>query len=111
MKNDLFKNKKGSTRESFLFLYLLIFVSLGTFLPFIQASFNEPVTQFDTDQLSDSAEDTASASDVNAFDIVFSVLKMFFWTFGDLPFWIDLFFVIFRIHAFLLLITYIPLVG
>lgn len=78
---------------------ITIFVLLGVLLPYVQADFEAPQTLNDVQKLeSDLGEETADISAVTPFTLLLSVLKMFFWTFGDLPFWLDAFFLILRVE-------------
>lgn len=77
---------------------ITLFVLLGLALPFINSSFNETVTTNNVTTLENQiGEDINNTTSINAFTVLFSVLKMFFWTFGALPFWLDGIFVILRI--------------
>jgi len=75
---------------------LLLFVGMG----FIVANINDAFgTDYDgsiggTGDLSDTDEDDFTT--ISAWKIFTSVLSMFFWTFGALPVWLDLFFWVFR---------------
>lgn len=75
---------------------ITVFILLGVITPFLNADFNsDQVTNYDIEGFtSDAAENvrtTESVFSVTNLVIVFlSVIKMFFWTFGDLPFWVDL---------------------
>jgi len=76
---------------------MAFFILLGTFLPFVQAEFNATETAYSGESII-SADDLGDAgSDVSAFDVIASILKMFFWTFGTLPTWLDTLFIILRI--------------
>ena len=71
------------------FRLLLFFVSLGTLLPFIQVAFNQAQITQDIDGLpvsSGSLEDDP----VEMLQIIISVFSVFFWTFGQVHFIIDL---------------------
>ena len=85
---------------------LAIFVLLGVFLPFIQAEFDAPEY---SNVLGEGADGTAinfdSDSSVSAFSIFFSVLGMFFSTFGLMPLWLDAMFIIIRLIFWLTLLN------
>lgn len=94
---------------------MFILIIIGVMLPFVQAEFNQPVTNNDVSGLSSQIGDdirnvrdnetvtgilgtfNTGAKTISFFDVFFSVVGMFFWTFGALPFWIDIFFVFIRI--------------
>ncbi len=89
-----------------------VFVMIGVMLPFIQADFDSPEILNQTDDFEDEiSQGSGELNAVSALGIVKSVLKMFWWTYGDLPFWLDIIFVIFRIALVLILIQYLPFVG
>ena len=71
----------------------VIFIGLGSVLPFIQEDLDiSPVVTTDTEEfVQDIGEEADSAVSLTIFTVLFSVLKMFFFTFGDLPFLIDVF--------------------
>ena len=96
---------------------ITVFVLIGLLLPFVEAEFSGQSTTFNgsnnvndiSGDISDNIGDGPNA--VGALTIVGSVAKMFFWTFGALPFWLDAIFVVFRIVLVLILVKYIPFVG
>lgn len=73
-----------------------IFIFLGVLLPFIQADFNTLETGHDPASLTDDIN-TDDLDSVSPFKVFFSVVSMFFWTFGALPFWLDMVFVVLRL--------------
>lgn len=88
-----------------------IFVLLGVALPFINESFGGTGANTDVDGFTDDLGQSA-ANPLDAFlTVVTSVLKMFFWTFGSLPFWVDAFLTIFRILLFVIMIKWTRGVG
>lgn len=92
----------------------LIFILIGAALPFVQDTFNEDVTTYNTDSITDglTQETIEQTSITNVFDVLGSILKMFFWTFGDLPIWLDLIFSVFRIIlVFIVIRNFVPTLG
>ena len=73
---------------------VLLFVALGVALPFIQEAFGVEQTANSAEGLINPAD---ASSTVSAFSVIGSVASMFFWTFGALPTWLDLIFVVLRI--------------
>ena len=74
----------------------LLFVAIGIFLPIV----NEAVGNADStlnDANFDDEIDTDDLTVASAWNIFLSVLSMFFWTFGALPFWLDAIFMILRV--------------
>ena len=114
MKNRLFNDKKGINDISILSILIFIFVGIGIILPFINSEFGENTTTFTTGKLADDLinEKQENVSSIGAGDILVSVGKMFFWTFGDLPFWMDAIFLVLRILFLVILIrNFVPFLG
>ena len=91
-----------------------IFIVIGVLLPFVNDAFSvqdsvSSVDQFES-RIGDDVKNvrnnesvtgilgtfSAGAQGVSFLKIFFSVALMFFWTFGALPFWIDMIFLILR---------------
>ena len=108
MQNEikLFNSKKGFEGSGTVLIILFIFIGIGIIIPFVNNAFDIEGSTIDTENPADEliAEEFTDASDVNAGDILKSVGKMFFWTFGDLPFWLDAIFVVLRIILLAILI-------
>ncbi len=110
----LFKSKKAINDVSIVIIILFIFIGTAVILPFINFEFDITSPDYNIDKVESDfiAEDLTDVSDVSAGDILASVGKIFFWTFGDLPFWLDLIFVILRIILiFILIKTFTPFLG
>lgn len=74
-----------------LYSIMAFFIILGGLLPFVQEDFNQDQIENQYEPFTDDMKQKAeSVSTTNAFTVLLSVVKMFFWTFGDLPFVIDL---------------------
>ena len=99
---------------------IAVFLIVGTFLPILQDGFGTPIDNNPisfvasnllnaTGQMGEktTAVDVASIGSLGFFDFVLSIIGMFTWTFGALPFWLDLIFLIGRITLLLLLIRLI----
>ena len=68
---------------------ILFFFLVGAITPFMNASFSDlsiPENQ-PTGITDDIDEDDLTIS--KAYEVIKSIFKMFFWTFGDLPIWIE----------------------
>lgn len=76
-----------------------IFLAVGIALPYVNQAFDgDQSINADIDGLSTQAgQDVENVSSINAFTVLLSMLSMFFWTFGSLPFWLDAFFIILRL--------------
>lgn len=90
-KKLLWKNKKAVNDISIITGIIILFVALGTMLPFIREDFGQTQT---TDYLIDDfnqgiANDVDTVGNVSAFNVIISIFKLFFWTFGEIPLLID----------------------
>jgi hypothetical protein len=91
--------KAGLNDITIMGTLIAIFFFIGVLLPYVtndlesDRDINADVDDF----ISDVDEKGEGASSLNAFQILLSIGKMFIWTFGDLPFWLDMIFVFFRI--------------
>ena len=76
-----------------------ILVTVGLVLPFISEEFGtESNANYNVDNFNDDlGQDVELTSTIGASKVLFSVAKMFFWTFGDLPWFLDGFFLVLRI--------------
>ena len=91
-----------------LFAIMSIFVIIGAILPFIQAEIESGSSIYSTDDINEDIN-KASASAVSVWNVLFSVAKMFLWTFGDLPVVIDtIIFLPMRITVYIILLEKIP---
>lgn len=86
------ENKMDSSNNVALISLVSFFLIMALITPFINQSFNQPSNTVNTDDLGISDEDLqdTSINVVNAYDVFSSLLKMPFFTFGDLPVWFDL---------------------
>lgn len=91
------------------------FILIGILLPFLNEGFSTSVTTNNVgdfeNQIGDTIKDvrsnesvtgilgtfSAGAQGVGFLKVFFSVVSMFFWTFGALPFWLDGIFLILRL--------------
>jgi len=103
MKIRLLQDKKGVNDVSILTIILFIFIGLGILLPFVNTGFNNDVTNYNTEGLDNSFDSDTGETSITSIALLSSILKMFFWTFGDLPFWLDGFFIILRLIFWILL--------
>ena len=65
---------------------VIIFVFIGFVTPFINEEFSGTAAEYNVDDVTGDL-DTPNA--VNAFTILISIFKIFFWTFGSIPTWLD----------------------
>lgn len=97
--------------DTVMFLTIIcVFVVIGGLLPYIQTGLGQSSTDLNIMGLK---QDLGQAVDgditvLNAtptgFAVMTSILKMFFWSFGSLPFWLDLIFLIPRMMLVLLFV-------
>jgi len=100
--------------ETHIFVGIIsVFIVLGIFLPFIGTAFNDDslVSNPDGLNLGDDIPEEGLGESLSMGTILFSVLKMFFWTFGNLPVWLDSIFLIPRIILAVLIVRWLPVIG
>jgi len=109
-------NKMSDT--AILTTIVLFFVVLGTVLPFIQQDFSQDVIDLDVKGIqTDSGQSVEGVNSIGGAIVVtstilFSIITMFFWTFGAIPVIIDLLlFVPIRIVFVVLLFKLVRGVG
>ena len=88
---------------------IVIFIGVGTILPFLNSEFNNYDIQGPDVSTMSGGIETPSGSNpattaVSTWGILVSVLSMFFWSFGALPLVIEIIFVILRITFLFILI-------
>lgn len=90
-----------------LFTLCSIFIILGTILPFLQRDLNsETISLNNASALVTSTPQQDTNPVTQAFSwysVPISIAKMFFWTFGDLPIWLDSLFLILRITLYVVI--------
>ena len=64
---------------------VLVFVLIGFMTPFINDEFGGSAPENNINDVTDGIE----PDDVSAWDVIVSIFKMFFWTFGSIPSWLD----------------------
>lgn len=77
---------------------IAIFLAVGAFLPFVSDELGETVSSPNIEQIEENlGGQIDNETVVGGFDILLSILSMFFWTFGALPLAVDSFFILLRI--------------
>lgn len=83
-----------------LYTFITIFIVIGVVLPFLQKDLGTEITNNDVEGFTGDL----IQQDVGVVDVIISVLKMFFWSFGDIPLLLELFiFVPMRIVTYIIL--------
>ena len=82
---------------------IIIFVIIGGILPFVREEFEGDSTDTGINIEDELGGSIDSESSISAFTVLGSILSMFFWTFGALPFWLDTIFLAVRIILVLLI--------
>ena len=86
----LFNTKRSWNDLVVVFPILFLFIIMGIIMPFVNASFSSSsVTQNINGLQTDLNAQVSSETSIGAFTILFSIGKMFFWTFGDINAIID----------------------
>lgn len=89
---------------------VIIFVALGTILPFVHDAFDQQATDINAAGLEFEAGQQSGVTVV--LGVIVSITTMFFWTFGNIPFIIDaVIFIPIRIVFLVLLFKLIRGVG
>lgn len=84
-----------------------VFMLLALIMPFVNSAFGSSTAELQSEGL----ESGAGQSDVSAIDVFASIFKMFFWSFGTFPFWLEGILSIFRITLAWLVVRVIRGVG
>ena len=82
-------NYNKMSTDHLLLTIVIIFTFLGVMLPFAQSSVNDNSSDYGYDVLNGKLSNDSS-SVVVIITVFISVLKMFTFTFGQLPVWLDL---------------------
>lgn len=92
---------------------VIVFVGCGLILPFINDAFSGTTNiQADTSALTTGAAAGTAAAGITLGSVLGSIAKMFFWTFGDIPFWLDAFiFIPMRIALLVIVVRNFPIIG
>ncbi len=110
----VFKRKRAINDVSIVAIILFIFLGTALTLPFVNSEFNIQGSSFNTNKTQSDliGEDISNVSDIGVGEIIKSIGKMFFWTFGELPVWLDLIFTVLRIILiFILIRNFTPFLG
>lgn len=100
----ILKQKKGANDVTHIAIIVIPLILVGLFLPYINEGFGEDGDDINVDGFEDQLNDAVKDEDsISAFTVVFSLVTIFFWTFGALPFWLDAIFLIFRVILALLI--------
>jgi len=84
---------------------VIVFTFLGVLLPFAQSSIGESSSDYRYNVLNGKMG-TGDSSITVIFTVFFSILKMFTFMFGSVPYWLDLLlFMPFRITAYVIIAT------
>ena len=93
-KFKIFKDKKGINDMSILAIILSIFLLTSIIIPFINSEFDTEYAEYDLEGkiIQPVKDDSESASRINIFTILLTMLKLAIWDFGnslDMPFWLQ----------------------
>ena len=114
LKNIFPHGKKGFNDAYLTAIIILIFFGVGLIIPFVNQEFGTTSGTFNTGAVGDQLinQDLQDSTSISAFDLLKSIGKMFFWTFGDIPFWLDAIFLVLRILlVFILIKNFTPFLG
>ena len=91
------KSKKGVNDVSIMWGIVIIFVLIGAIIPFVNDAFNTDENEFNNAQFDQNIDDETDFTSISATTILSSIASMFFFTFGNLPFWLDAIFIVVRV--------------
>ena len=81
----------GSVNDmTIIFGIITFFVFIGVVTPFINADLNTNLPEFNPEQLTSNIDTEQARSSISAFRVIGSVLSMFFFTFGEIPLFLDI---------------------
>lgn len=81
----------GDSDTGILLTILIIFVLLGALLPFLHEAFGQDQTNVNAGGVAfATGQNIDEASGVTILDVIFSIVTIFFWTFGNIPLLMDL---------------------
>ena len=107
--------KKGINDAGIFTIILMPLILLSVILPFIEADLNPTNKQSQyAGNLEQpfSSENLGGSARVSAGEIIKSIGKVLFWSFGDFPFWLEAILSVFRITLIFILIKNLtPLLG
>ena len=89
-----------ASNNALLFTVLTIFLLTGFVSPYLHSAYGESVTTINTDGLETDIGQGNVTVTVGA--VVLSLASMFFWTFGLIPVWLDLIFIVLRIILYVI---------
>ena len=69
---------------------VIIFGVLGFLLPFFQRDFNQPTVDSKIENLLEGFDDETDVTKISSLKILVSITRMFTWTFGAVPLFIDI---------------------
>ena len=108
------KGKKGFNDAYIVGIIIIIFFGVGLLIPFVNQEFGTTSGTFNVNNVGNELvnQQVTEVTEVRAFDVLKSIGKMFFWTFGDIPFWLDAIFLVLRIVLlFILIKNFTPFIG
>lgn len=83
-----------------------LFIGVGFITPYVNSEFDSDYDSPDVDYVGEDLEnyDPSGIGILSGPSVAGSILSMFFWTFGALPTWLDMIFLVFRVVFFFLLV-------
>lgn len=91
---------------------LVIFLTLGAVLPFVQAEYGQTVTSNDVENFEGDIRQGQTVSNVTGWTVIKSVAGMLFFTFGQVPFILDALLLLpLRVLMWFVIIRNLPFFG
>lgn len=69
---------------------IFFFFAVSLLATFINASFGSSLPENNIEAIKDNVETSARSDQLSIWTVIFDIIKMFFWTFGNIPAWLDL---------------------
>jgi len=84
---------------------------LAIFIPYVQLATDSTVSKLDTDKIGEDINEDVLKGDFNTLTYISKVAKALFWSFDDIPLWLNSLFFILRVLSIMFLITILPFFG
>jgi hypothetical protein len=99
-------HKKAQTDIGIIVAVVAMFILIGAFLPYIRQDFDDHSQgNYSVSQFSANLAVEGRGTIATALTTIWSITSMFFWTFGNLPFFVDLLMMIPRVFLMIAIIS------
>lgn len=92
----------SSTSIGLVITIAAIFIFVGVLLPYVRSDMGLSASDMSTGNIEqDMRDNMGSEAAISIWTVIGSVLSMFLWTFGALPFWLEMIFTIMRVTLYM----------